>query len=312
MKAKVYNKYGNPDVLETAELPKPIAKKNEVVIKTISISLNQKDNLIRNGNFKLFTGSKFPKLIGSDFSGIIDSVGESVKDFKIGDEVFGYNDSVFGGVSAEYIVMPTKFLGIKPKEISHQIASTLGCVYSTALQTLRDECKIKQGDEILIYGASGGVGTAAMQIAKYYGAIVTAVAHSRNEEYCKNNGADYFVAYDKADAFLSDKKYHIFFQVFSKKNEYNRAKNILTPKGNFITLMIFPMLFIKNVFSMNKIITFMVRAKRADFEFNAELTKKKILNPFIAKFFDFDTIKEAYQLSENGSENGKIVVNIQK
>jgi NADPH:quinone reductase-like Zn-dependent oxidoreductase len=183
MKAIGYQKYGSAEVLEMLELPIPKPQKDEVLIYVSYISLNPRDVSIRSGNFSLITGKKFPKLTGADFSGTIVQIGDNVTNLKIGDMVFGYVEGLKSGISSEYTVVPKNKVAIKPDALTHQQAATLGCAYLTALQALKDKAHIKKGDKVLIYGASGGVGSAAIQLAKHFGATVTAISNSSN----KNN-----------------------------------------------------------------------------------------------------------------------------
>jgi NADPH:quinone reductase-like Zn-dependent oxidoreductase len=311
MKTIIYRKYGNEDVLEMVEMPIPNIKNNEVLINVKAISLNPHDISARNGEYKLFMNRKFPKIMGIDFSGIITAIGDEVKNFKVGDEVFGYEPSLNKGTASEYITVSEKFLAIKPKIVNFEEASILGCVYLCALQTMRDKCQLKKGDKVVIYGASGGVGTATIQLAKYYGAEVTAVAHSSSENYCKTQGADYVEAYDKSDVFASQKKYDVFFQVFGKDTAfYDKAKEILKPNGSFICLIPLPKYILKILFAKPKFKFTLVKSKAEDLAFIAQLAEQGIIKPIVSKNFKLSEIREAHKALSNGKVNGKITVSL--
>jgi NADPH:quinone reductase-like Zn-dependent oxidoreductase len=235
MKAVIYKKYGGTDMLQYTDLPVPVPKPGEVLIQVKAINLNPRDVSIRQGNFKFMTGRKFPKLTGADFSGTVVGLGENCKICKLDDDVFGYTESLNSGTSAEYISMPEKYLALKPVVVRDEQAATLGCTHLTALQALRDKGQIKSGDKILIYGAAGGVGSAAIQLASYFKAEVTAVSKATNEVYCLQQETNRFLAYNQTNIFSRLEKYDIFFQVYSDKGSiYPLARNLLKPGGVFI------------------------------------------------------------------------------
>ncbi len=253
MKAIIYKKYGGTQVLELAEIPKPQLKESHAIIRVAAISLNPRDTSLREGAFKFLSGSTFPKLTGADFSGVIEEIGQNEGGFQKSDEVFGYVQDLKNATSATYISLPVRYLARKPLLISHPQAATLGCAYLTALQALRDKAQLKANAHILIYGAAGGVGTAAIQLAKYYGAQVTAVSSSVSRRYCLAQGADSFVAYDEGDVFSSSIKFDVFFQVYSKEGQmYGKAKKVLKDKGCFICLIPNPLFIFKQLFSRPK------------------------------------------------------------
>lgn len=311
MRAVIYNSYGSEKVLELVEKPMPGSKKNEVLIHVKAISLNPKDISARSGEYKIIMNRKFPKSTGSDFAGIVTAIGSEVKNCKVGDAVFGYKPGFSKGTAADFITAPEKLIALKPIDISFEQAAALGCVYLTALQTWRDKCNIKRGDKVVIYGASGGVGTAAVQLAKYFGAEVTAVSNSRNEAYCKDQGADFFVAYDKADVFASPEKYDVFFQVFVKDTAfYDRTKKILKADGIFICTLPLPKYVLKILFAKPAFKFILVKPKSDDLAFIASLAMQQLIKPFIAKTFKLSEIQEAHKALSDGKVNGKIIVTL--
>ena len=311
MKAAVYNHYGPASVLENQEMSKPDFSKDVATVRIHAISLNPRDLVIRKGEFKILTGRKFPKLTGVDFSGVIERVNAPDAGFAIGDEVFGYYESLAGGVSAEYVNIPVQYLAPKPAELSHQQACTLGCAYLTALQALRDKAHVSVGDEVMIYGASGGVGTAGIQLGKHLGATVTAVSNTRNKEYCHEQGADHFIAYDQQNVFEIDKKFDVFFQVYAGEGDmYGQAKKVLHKDGIFVCLIPNPLLLFKKLFYRPKFEFFLVKSNRADLEQLADLAQKGIIEPQISKTYALDDMQAAQQALEDGVGTGKIVVEV--
>lgn len=311
MKAIVYHRFGTLEELKLVDLPQPTPGKGQILLRPVAISMNPRDVVFRQGALKLLTGFKFPKLTGSDVSGIVEEVGSGVTRFKKGDAVFGYAQDLWTGMSAELILLPEKYLARKPNVVSHVQASTLGCAYLTALQGLRDKAKLKPGQEVLVYGASGGVGTAVIQLAKYFGARVTAVSNSRNEAYCLGHGADRFIAYDQQDPFQTDHQYNVFFQVFSKgRHFYHKAKRVLDPTGTFITLIPNPLFEVRRLTAKPRFEYIMVKTRIADLEFLAAKVVSGDLLPHVSQEFPFAEMKEAHRVLESGHALGKLVVRL--
>ena len=211
MKAIVYYNYGPPDVLQLEEIEKPVPNDNQVLVKIRAVSVNPYDwhfmegipyiaRLLAFGPLK----PKSPRL-GVDFSGTVEAVGKNVTQFKPGDEVFGGK----GGAFAEYVVIAEKFLVTKPANITFEQAGSVQIAGLTALQGLRDKGKIQPGQKVLINGASGGVGTFAVQIAKHLGAHVTGVCSGRNVELVRSLGADHVIDYTKEDFTKSGQRYDV-------------------------------------------------------------------------------------------------------
>lgn len=188
MKKVVYTKYGNVDVLNLEEIKKPIPNNQQFLIEIKSVAINPIDWKIFMGDVKLMSGSKFPKYVGCDFSGVIEMAGSDARGFKVGDEIFGILDPFKEGVLGEYILADEKQIALKPAQLSFEHAASISTSGQTALQMLL-KSNISSGQHILINGASGGVGMFAIQIAKKKGAIVTAVASVKGQEFLKNGEA---------------------------------------------------------------------------------------------------------------------------
>jgi NADPH:quinone reductase-like Zn-dependent oxidoreductase len=235
MKAIVCDKYGLPDVLELKEVKKPLPTENQVLVKVHTASLNF-------GNLVLLKGKPFlarfafgltrPKysIPGGDIAGTVEAVGKNVLQFQIGDEVFGDLSGCGWGGFAEYVTVPESALALKPTNISFEEAAATPMAGVTALQGLRDKGKIKPGQKVLIYGASGGVGTFAVQIAKGFGAEVTGVCSTRNLEILRSIGADHIIDYTKGDITLDEECYDLILSV-NGSNSISAYKRVLKPKG---------------------------------------------------------------------------------
>jgi NADPH:quinone reductase-like Zn-dependent oxidoreductase len=199
MKKIIYSKFGGPEVLEIAEVPIPAVQATTILIKVKAVSINPLDWKIRNGEMKLMSGSKFPKGIGIDFSGIVEETGTAATKYNKGDEVFGILDVFKGDALSEYITVQEKDIAIKPQNISFEQAAAMPVVGSAALQIFNTLVSLKKGAEILINGASGGIGMFATQIAKMNGALVTTVVGDSGIQAVKDWGADFVVNYQNED-----------------------------------------------------------------------------------------------------------------
>ena len=309
MKAIVYDRYGTADELYLTDPPKPKPGRKEVLIHTKAISMNPRDVVFRKGGLKPLTGFKFPKLTGSDVSGIVEAVGPGVTRFKPGDAVFGYTQDLVRAVSAEYVNLPEKYLALKPEKVSHSQAACLGCAYLTAMQGLRDKADLQPGQKVLLYGASGGVGTAVIQLAKHMGAEVIAVSNSRNRDHCLQLGADEFIAYDQEDVFALNRKFDVFYQVYSNRGHYyEKAKKIIPRSGTYITLIPNPLFEFRRIISRPKFEYIMVKTRPHELEELARLTAEGILSPYISKQLRLEEMAEAHRLVQKGHTLGKIVV----
>ncbi len=205
MKAIVYHKYGSSSVLKLEEVQKPTPKDDEVLIKINAVSINAADRIMLSGKpflVRLMVGGLLKpkqKILGSDIAGQVEEVGKKVKQFKSGDEVYGEVLGSGNGGFTEYICVPENLLALKPVNLSFEQAAAVPMAAFTALQALRNKRQVQPGQKILIYGASGGVGTYLVQIAKLFGAEVTAVCSTRNLDMARSIGADHVIDYTQED-----------------------------------------------------------------------------------------------------------------
>src|SRR5512135_2297490 len=240
MKAIICPKYGSPDVLQLREMAKPVPQDDEVLIEIRAACLNSRDlRMLRANPFfmRLMPGGLFRpknKILGADLAGQVEAVGSNVRQFKPGDEVFGYLPSATGrGTFAEYVCARENLITLKPANLTFEQAAAVPLSAITALQGLRDNGNIQPGQKVLINGASGGVGTFAVQIAKAFGAEVTGVCSTRNLEMVRSIGADHVIDYTKEDFTQNGRQYDLILAAngYHPLSAYRRA---LTPQGIYV------------------------------------------------------------------------------
>jgi NADPH:quinone reductase-like Zn-dependent oxidoreductase len=307
MKAVVYEKYGPPEVLHIKDVEKPIPKDNEVLIKNYATTVHIGDTRMRGFRvpklhwlpMRMFLGITKPKrkILGMEVSGIIESVGKDVKEFKKGDEVFSLT-GFGGGGYAEYLSVraldgnEVKGMVVhKPLNLTFEQAAAVPAGALTALLHMQ-KVNIQKGKKILIYGASGSVGTYAVQIAKYYGGEVTGVCSTSNLELVKSIGADKVIDYTKEDFTKSGEVYDIVFDAVYKISK-SQCKNILKENGIFDS-------------SHAKI----PQPKEKDLIFLKELIEKNKLKPVIDKTYTIDQIVEAHRYVDKGHKKGHVIIKI--
>jgi|JI9StandDraft_1071089.scaffolds.fasta_scaffold00195_37 NADPH:quinone reductase-like Zn-dependent oxidoreductase len=312
MKASFINSYGGPDVLEIGEIPDPIPTKGTVLVSVKAASINPLDFKIRSGALKIVTGSKFPKVLGTDFSGVIQKLGEGVTGFKVGDSVYGAVTTFIGkqGALAELVVAPANAIRPLPDKISFEEAASLPVAALTALNGFR-QCGDISGRKVLINGATGGVGHFAVQIAKARGAEVTAVCSSKNFDFAKQLGAKDLIDYSKVNILTNGIKYDVLFDAYGKLN-FKEASKILTDNGYYVSTLLSPFSFFSVIISKliggKKLVPGNMRAKKEDYiELESLLSNGKI-KPVIGMTFHLAKAKDAIAQLESGNIKGKIVV----
>ena len=310
MKAVVFKKNGSPDVLEINEVEKPIIKDDEVLVKVYAVSVNPVDVLIRKNRIMSFFVNRGSKITGSDLSGKIMSVGRTVVSMKNGDDVFGFRQ---GGTTAEYVAISEKKIAIKPINMTFEEAAAVPLAALTALQALRDKGNICSGQNVLINGASGGVGTYAVQIAKSFGTNVTGVSSTKNLELIKSLGANKVIDYTKEDFTRTDQRYDIVLDAVAKSS-YSKCKKILNQGGIFVSTGFSPLLFIQvmssTLFGDKKAKSIWSRWNTKDLEIIGELIKEDKVKSVIDQSYPMDKTSEAHLHIENGHTRGKVVISI--
>jgi len=330
MKAVVCDNYGPPEVLKLKEVEKPVPKENEILIRVYAASVNYGDLLAR--NFKAVTPGKFNmplifllpakisfglrkpkiKILGSELSGLIESTGKDVKLFTKGDKVFGYPGMTMGAY-AEYICMPENgCITIKPANITFEEAAVIPYGAIMAINQLR-KANIQPGQKVLINGASGGIGSAAVQLAKYLEAEVTGVCGTPRLEYVKALGADKVIDYTKDDFTKNGETYDLIFDILGKIS-FGRCRNSLTNKGvlllaSFKMKQLFQML-LTSVTDGKKVICAMAPGSREDLISVKELIEAGRIKAIIDKSFPLEQAADAHRYVEKGHKKGNVVITI--
>jgi NADPH:quinone reductase-like Zn-dependent oxidoreductase len=317
MKAAMYYRYGSPDVLQIKEVEKPVPKANEVLVKVAAASINSWDwDMIRGKPYIIriwgLTKPKF-KIPGADFAGVIEAIGKSVTKFKPGDEVLGDLCASGWGAYAEYVCAPENTLSIKPSSISFQDAAAFPQAGVMALQGIRDMAQTKHGDKVLINGAGGGVGTIAIQLAKMYGAEVTAVDSASKLEMLRSIGADHLIDYTKKDFTKQGKQYDTILDMVANRSilEYKRTLN---PTGKFIMVggtgsSIIQAMTLGPLLSANGKKTLGILAHEPNKNVNdlTKLCEEGKIKPVIDRNYPLDEIAEAFRYYGSGNVKGKII-----
>lgn len=320
MKAIVCEEYGTPEVLHVRDVEKPVPLDNQVLVKVHASSLNFGNVVLLRGEpylARFAFGLRKPKysIPGGDIAGVVEAVGKDVKEFQPGDEVFGDLSICGWGGFAEYATVPEHALALKPSNITFEEAAASPMAGVTALQGLRDKGNIQAGQKVLINGASGGVGTFAVQIAKSFGAEVTGVCSSRNVDILKSIGADHIIDYTKEDFTKKPDKYDLILGV-NGSHPISAYKNCLKPNGIFIhvggsegqmfqTLVFGPLISMTGKKKMGNLLQ---RANQKDLNVLRALLETGKVKPIIDRRYTFSEVRDAFNYFEEGHAQGKVVI----
>jgi NADPH:quinone reductase-like Zn-dependent oxidoreductase len=320
MKAIVYHKYGPPDVLKLEEVEKPAPLEQEVQIRIRSVAVATEDPLNRKGEplfTRISTGLVRPRnrILGAEFAGEVEAVGKAVTQFKVGEQVFGSTGTAYG-CYAEYVCMPEDgFLTIKPGNVTFEEAAPV-CGALAAWNFLKDKADIRSGQKVLINGASGAVGTYAVQLAKYFGAEVTGVCSTANLELVGSLGAEKVIDYTKEDFTQTGETYDVIFDAVGKSS-FSRCKGSLTPEGVYLlTVAGLPIL-------LQMLWTSKIGSKKAIFSATglrpvserliflrelSELMEAGKMKSVIDRRYPLEQIAEAHRYVETGHKRGNVVI----
>ena len=321
MKAIVYTKYGPPDVLQLKEVEKPIPKKDEVLVKAHAASVNYIDWQVLSGEsffLRLTTGGILKpkhKILGDDIAGQVEAVGVNVKQFQPGDEVFGISNF---DAFAEYVCVPENALALKPANITFEEAAAIPYAAITALQGLRDHGQIQPGQKVLIVGASGGVGTFAVQIAKSFGAEVTGMCSTRKLDFVRSIGADQVIDYVKEDFTKSGQRYDLILANAGDRSifDYKRA---LSPEGIYVctggslaqytqATLVGPLI---SMLGSQKLGSMFSKPNKKDYEVLIELFEAGKVVPVIDRRYQLSEVPEALRYYGEGHVRGKVVITVE-
>ena len=312
MKAVLFDEYGKPDTLYIGTMDKPTIGADEVLVKVKACAVNPKDVFIRKGRFKLFNPG-FPKQTGFDFAGEVAERGVNVHHVQVGDAVFGHLDGLGGGTAAEYVKVNRIKVARKPEFLTFTEAAAVSLVSQTALQALRDEGHIESGMRVCINGASGGVGSMAVQIAAHYGTHITAISSENNHDFCRDLGADVTVDYRTEDITASDDRFDIFFDVFGN-HRYETIRPILTDNGTYITTVPGSGIILRQLWtgltSSQKAKLVVVESRTSDLNQLSDWFNTGVIRPVIDSVFTLENIAEAHALQQTKHARGKIVVTV--
>lgn len=321
MKAVVHKQYGPPEVARLTEVAQPVPKENEVLVKVYASTVNRTDSGFRSAEYfisRFWSGLLRPKYqtLGCEFSGVIEAVGNSVTKFNIGDNVFGYNDKTFGG-HAEYLTMAEDdAITTLPKNLSFDESAPLTEGAHYALNNIR-AAEVESGQNVLVYGATGAIGSAAVQLLKYFGTNVTAVCNSKNVGLVKSLGADVVIDYQTEDFTKTSAKFHFIFDAVGKSS-FGQCKPLLTDKGIYISTelgkngeniffaLATPMFGGKRVLFPIPTIT------QEDVIFLRDLAEKGKYKPVIDSYYALDQIVDAYKYVESGQKTGNVVLRVKQ
>ncbi|MDA1636169.1 MULTISPECIES: NAD(P)-dependent alcohol dehydrogenase [Bacillus cereus group] len=301
MKAIICTKYGPPNVLKLQDVAKPTPKKNEVLVRIHSTSVTTGDCRMRSFNspllfwipMRIILGFRKPRkpILGVELSGEIEEIGTDVTQFKKGDQIFALTELNVGGYAEYTCIHESGLIALKPTNVTYEEAAIIPFGGTSALHFLR-KARIKRGQQVLIYGASGSVGTAAVQLAKYFGATVTAVCSHSNFELVQSLGADKVIDYTKEDFTKRGEYYDVIFDAVGK-HKRSLGKKALTPTGVYV--------------SVNGM---MAKVSKEDMFLLKKLTETENLKPVIDRTYRLEEIAEAHMYVENGHKKGNVSITL--
>ncbi len=324
MKAMICTRYGSPDVLQLQEVAKPAPQADEVLIKIVAASINARDWRFMRANpffIRLVPGGFLQpknKILGADVAGRVEAIGRNVRQVKPGDEVFGYLPSATGrGTFAEYVCAEENLIALKPANVTFEQAAAVPLAAMTALQGLRDNGNIQPGQRVLINGASGGVGTFAVQIAKAFGAEVTAVCSTRHLDMASSLGADHVIDYKKEDFTQSGQQYDLILAV-NGYHPITHCRRALRPEGTYVVVGGSLLQLIQaagNKQGVSKTggqkvhVASLVQSQK-DLIFVKELLESGKIMPVVDRCYPLSRTPEAFQYFEKVHPQGKVVIRV--
>ena len=319
MKAAVYKQYGTPEVVKLEEIDKPTPKSNEVLVKVCTTTVNRTDCGFRSAEYfisRIFSGLFKPKfrILGNEFAGVIEAVGKEITTLNINDKVFGYNDTKFGAHAEYMTIAETDAITIMPDGVTFEQAAPITEGAHYALCDIRAS-RIKDGDNVMIYGASGAIGSAAVQLVKYFGATVTAVCNTQNVEVVRSLGADQVIDYLTRDFTKIDQKFDLIFDAVGKSS-FGKCKPLLKKSGTYISTELGKnsenvFLALLTPFLGGKKVLFpLPTIKKEDVVLLKELVESGKYKPLVDRSYTLDKIVDAYKYVETRQKIGNVVITL--
>lgn len=314
MKAMIIKQYGGPEVFELGEVETPKINDNEILVKVYGSSVNPIDTGIRRSLLKSFIRLKLPAVLGVDVSGEVVKVGRNVTKFKIGNIVYAFLGISKNGGYGEFASIPESFAALVPDNLNIIEAGTVPGVGMTAYEALTVHAPVVKGMKVLINGATGGVGTYAIQVAKHFGAEVTAVCSTEKVDLARQLGADVIVDYKKQNIFETSDKFDIVINCV-RGIGFKKFVKLLKPKGRSIVIagspLEIPLIKLSNLVSSRKTIPFFVKTDGAILEGLSVLIKSGAVKPVIQKIYSWKELSQAHRAVEAGKITGKIGISIE-
>ncbi len=319
MKAIVHTKYGPPEVAKLTEIAKPEPKENEILVKVHATTANRTDSGFRSAEYvisRFWSGLFRPKkqVLGSEFSGVVEAVGANVSLFKAGDKVFGYDDESFGGHAEYKTIAETAAVTLIPENLNfyEAAAMTEGSHYA---HNYIKAGKIKAGQNVLIYGATGAIGSAAVQLFKYYGTRITAVCNTKNVDLVKSLGADEVIDYQKQDFTKTNQKFDMAFDAVGKSS-FKECKPLLKEKGIYVSTELGKnaenvfLALITPLWGGKRVLFPIPTMDKEEVAFLKGLNEKGFFKPVIDRYYTLAEVPEAYRYVETGQKTGNVIIKV--
>jgi NADPH:quinone reductase-like Zn-dependent oxidoreductase len=310
MRAVIIEEFGTGDQFKMVEMETPQIRNDEVLIQVRATSVNAVDWMMRAGYLKDAMHLPLPLIVGLDFAGIVKKVGDSVREFNVGDEVFSRKEMGRPGTLAEYVVLPASKLARKPAEITFEEASAIPTTGLTALQALTTQAKVMAGEKVLILGGAGGVGSFAIQLAKHLGAEVTTTTSGKNEEFVRTLGADHIINYENEDFSKGEREFDVVLDTVGGENT-DKAYGVVKEGGRLVTIA--GKADQEKAKANNIQVIYFTSTTEADqLEKIAALAVEGKVRIMVTEILPFTNqgIREAHSISESGHARGKIVISI--
>jgi NADPH:quinone reductase-like Zn-dependent oxidoreductase len=316
MLAIIYHQFGKVEVLELGQVATPTARPGQVLVKVQAAGLNPKDTRVRLGRMALFTGRRFPKLLGYDFAGVVDSVPPGTDtELKAGDRVFGMRNGFAGCTVAEYLAVPGREFAPIPEGLDFVEAASLPLAAMTALQALRPAFQralpqFPGRPEVLLHGASGGVGVHAIQIAKILGGRVTTTSSAANLEFCRSLGADETLDYRVESGLEQPGRFDVVFDIFGNRR-FDQARSALRPRGTYVSTVPSGRIiwdWLRTLLGSQRARLVVVHSRRSDLDFVSQAVVSGRLRPVVDRVFPLDRTAEAQAYIETKRARGKVVI----